>query len=409
MTAGTDRVQNSRLARHHLSDPTTSCEEPARPYEVPTRTAETTALVGFEPEPAARHRRFSRAQMLVFAALAVVFVIWGSTYVAISVAITTMPPMLMMAVRFAVAGALLLAYALWRKKDPTDPITWRQIGSATANGGLLLVCGTGLLTLSQTAISSGLAALLAATVPLFLALFARGVFGERLSIRAWIGLGVGLAGIGLLVDPRGGQIGAMLLALTGAAAWAAGSLRSRVSRGPRRPLVASALEMLGASVLFAIVGVVRGEHLGFDIAAVTTEGWFAFGYLVFAGSIVAYTAYRWLVANASTTLVGTHAYVNPVVAVALGWSLLGESITGQTLIAGAVVLVSVVLLVTGRPEAPVPAQMTSGGDVFAGASRWNRIKRRMGALPRAARLYQDPGVVQTRPTGYDHDLEEPRA
>jgi len=342
-----------------------------------------------------------RRVVLLATALSVVYVIWGSTYLAIAVVVAELPPMLVMAARFLLAGGLLLVVSTRRGDRAGDRIRPRHLLQATITGGLLLVAGTGLIVLAQTRLSSGLTALLAATVPLFLALFARAVFGERLSARAWLGLLVGLTGIGVLVDPGGGQLGAMLLALAGAASWAAGSMRSRASTGPRRPMVAASLEMLGAAALFAILGLLLGEASGLRLSGVSAGAWFGFAYLTIAGSLVAYTAYGWLLRNASTTLVGTYAYVNPVVAVGLGWLILGEVVTARTLLAGALVLVSVVLLVTGRPGEPVPAQPTSGADVFAGVGRWRRIQRRLGSLPRAARLYRDPGALQTRDTGYD--------
>ncbi len=334
-------------------------------------------------------------------ALGVVYVIWGSTYLAIAVVVAELPPMLTMAVRFLLAGGLLLAFAHRRGDRAGDRIRPRQLVNAVITGGLVMVGGMGAFAIAQTRISSGLAALIAATVPMFLALFARGAFGERLSLRAWLGLGVGLVGVAVLVDPSGGQLPAILLCLGGSAAWAAGSLRSRMVDAPRRPMVAASLEMLGASLIFALVGLVRGEAVGIDVSAVSGRAWFGFVYLTIAGSLVAYTAYSWLLRNASTTLVGTYAYVNPIIAVGLGWLVLGERVNSRTGLAGALVLVSVVLLITGRPGEPVPAQPTSGADVFAGSSRWHRIKRGVGSLPRAARLYRDPGVAPYRSTGYD--------
>jgi len=351
----------------------------------------------------------NRGLALVAVALTIVYVVWGSTYLAIAVVVAEFPPMLAMAVRFLLAGGLLLAVSVRRGDRAGDPVRLRHLVQGVVTGGLLLVGGTGFIALAQTRISSGLAALLAATVPLFLALFGRGVFGERLSARAWLGLLVGLAGIGVLVDPGGGQLGAILLALVGAAAWASGSLRSRHATGPRRPLVAASLEMLGAAVVFAGFGLLRGEAVGMSLTGVSGQAWFAFGYLTVAGSLVAYTAYSWLLRNATTSLVGTYAYVNPLVAVGLGWLVLGEEVSARTALAGALVLGSVVLLITGRPGEPVPASPTSGADVFAGTGRWHRIRRGLGSLPRAARLYRDPGALPYRSTGYDplDALEEP--
>ncbi len=342
-----------------------------------------------------------RRAALLGVALAIVYLVWGSTYLAIAVVVAELPPMLVMAARFLLAGGALLLVASRRGDRAGDPIRPAHLLQATITGGLLLVSGTGLVVLAQTRLSSGLTALLAATVPLFLALFARGVFGERLSGRAWLGLLIGLGGIGVMVDPGGGQLGAVLLALAGAASWAAGSMRSRAGNGPRRPMVAASLEMLGAAVLFAVLGLAFGEASRVQLANVSAAAWFGFAYLTVAGSLVGYTAYGWLLRNASTTLVGTYAYVNPLVAVGLGWLILGEVVTTRTAVAGALVLLSVVLLVTGRPGEPVPAQPTSGADVFAGGRRWHRLQRRLGSLPRAARLYRDPGALGARNTGYE--------
>ncbi|TVR24839.1 MAG: EamA family transporter [Nitriliruptor sp.] len=343
----------------------------------------------------------ARRVAMISCALGIVYLVWGSTYLAIAVVVAEVPPMLMLAVRFLLAGGVLFVVAVRRGDRAGDPIRPRHLLQAVVTGGLLLVGGTGMIALAQTRISSGLAALLAATVPLFLALFARGLFGDRLSARAWLGLLVGLVGIAVLVDPAGGELGAVLLALFGAAAWAAGSLRSRMAKGPRRPLVAASLEMLGGALVFAVVGLLLGEASGWTLSGVSARAWGAFAYLVVAGSLVAYTAYSWLLRNASTTLVGTYAYVNPVVAVGLGALVLGETVEARTALAGALVLGSVVLLITGRPGEPVPAQPTSGADVFAGNRRWARLQRRIGSLPRAARLYRDPGALPYRSTGYD--------
>ena len=361
-------------------------------------------------QPSARPHGWTRDRVMVLVALLLVWLLWGSSYVGVALVIESMPPMLAMAGRFGIAGTVLFLVAIRRGDRAGDRITLHQVVQALLTGSAMLVGGLGLIVLAQGSISSGLAALLAATVPLWLALFARGAFGEKLSGRAWIGLLVGFVGIGLLVDPGGGQLGGILLALTGSAAWAAGSLRSRVADAPQRPMVAASLEMLGGALGFVVVGLALGEGSQLELGAVSAASWAGFVFLVVAGALVAYTAYIWLLRNASTSLVATHAYVNPVVAVIVGWLLLGETIDAETLFAGGVIVVAVVLLVTGRPGEPVPAQITSGADVFAGASRWRRIRRKLGSLPRAARLYRDPGVQPYRPTGYeypDYRFDEP--
>jgi drug/metabolite transporter (DMT)-like permease len=322
-----------------------------------------------------------RRALLVVLALAAVYVIWGSTFLAIRIAVETIPPFTLMAVRFVVAGGLLYLWASRRGDHRGDRPTLAQWRHAVLTGGMLLVGGTGLVSLAQTRIDSGTAALLTSTVPLWLALFGRTFLGERLSARAWVGLSIGLVGVGLLVDPSGGgEVGPLLLVVLGAVAWAGGSLRSRVAPSPTRPLVAASMEMLGASLVFAVVGVASGELGRVDVTAIEGASLLALLYLTTAGSIIAFTAYSWLLRNAPTSLVGTHAYVNPVVAMALGWAFAGETVTGRTVVAGAVILGSVVLLITGRPGVPVPAQATSGGDVFAGRARWRRIRRKVPVL-----------------------------
>lgn len=369
-------------------------ESLAPPLDVATTTAEVQPWL-------------QRRGVRIFLAMAIVYVVWGSTFIAIDVAIDTMPPMTMMGVRFALAGGALYLWASRRGDRVGDRPTLRQWAGSTVTGGAMLFGGTGLVAFAMVWIGSGTAALLTATVPVWLALFARAVFGDRLSLRAWIGLGIGLVGVAILVDPAGGQLGGMLLAMLGAMGWAAGSLRSRVASAPSRPMVAASMEMLGASVIFLLVGVVLGEPSRIDLVGITPIAWVSLAYLVIAGSIIAFAAYRWLLANASTSLIGTHAYVNPMVAVVLAWALLGERLTGRTLIAGVVVLVSIVLVITGRPGEPVPAQATSGVDVFAGQGRWRRVGRRLGRMPAVGRLYVAPGVPQYRRVGYDEDLIHP--
>jgi drug/metabolite transporter (DMT)-like permease len=331
-------------------------------------------------------------------ALVTVYVVWGSTFLANGIAVTTIPPFLMMTARFSVAGGVLFAIAI---RGASRRPTWRQWRAAIVTGCMLLVGGTGLVTAAQVHLGSGTAALLCATVPLWLALLARLRFGERLSARAWLGLAIGLAGVAALVDPSGGRVVPTLVVLAGSLSWAAGTLHSRGADAPDEPLLASSMEMLGAALGFLVVGVTIGEPGRFSFGDVDTGSLVALGYLVTAGSIVAFTAYRWLLRNASTVLVGSYAYVNPVVAVLLGWAFAGELVTGRTLLGGAIVLSSVVLLVTGRPDQPVPAQATSGGDVFAGERRWHRASRTLGALPAAARLYVRPGAAPYRPVRRD--------
>ena len=338
-------------------------------------------------------------------ALGTVYLVWGSTLLATKVALVALPPFSLQAARFLLAGGLLYLFAVNLGDRDGDRVTLRHWVQAFLTGNLLMVGGTGLITLAQTSIPSGTAGLLLATVPIWLALLARGIFGERLSARAWIGLGVGLVGVGLLLEPSGGgQLGAMLLAVLGAFAWAAGSLRSRVNDAPSRPLVAAGMQMLCGGVGFLVLAVALGEPTRIAWGEIDRSTVLAFLYLLTAGSLVAFTAYSWLLRRVSTTVVGTYAYVNPAVAVLLGWTLAGETYDLDTLFAGAVILGAVVLVITGRPGEPVPAQATSGGDVFAGERRWHTVRRQLGRLPTAARLYRQPGAPQVRDVGYEQPV-----
>jgi drug/metabolite transporter (DMT)-like permease len=338
-------------------------------------------------------------------ALGTVYLVWGSTLLATKVALVALPPFSLQAARFLLAGGLLYLVAVNLGDRDGDRVTLRHWVQAFLTGNLLMVGGTGLITLAQTSIPSGTAGLLLATVPIWLALLARGIFGERLSARAWIGLGVGLLGVGLLLEPSGGgQLGAMLLAVMGAFAWAAGSLRSRVNDAPSRPLVVAGMQMLCGGMGFLVLAVALGEPTRIVWGEIDRAGVLAFLYLLTAGSLVAFTAYSWLLRRVSTTVVGTYAYVNPAVAVLLGWALAGETYALDTLVAGAIILGAVVLVITGRPGEPVPAQATSGGDVFAGEKRWHTVRRQLGRLPAAARLYRQPGAPQVRDVGYEQPV-----
>ncbi len=320
-------------------------------------------------------------------ALATVYLVWGSTLFATQVALETIPPFSLQATRFLLAGTLLYLVASRIGDRHGDRPTLYHWWQALLTGNLLMVGGTGFLTLAQTRIPSGTAGLLLATVPIWLALLARVVFAERLSARAWTGLVVGLLGVGMLLDPSGGgHLGGMLLAVLGAFAWAAGSLRSRVNDAPSRPLLAAAMQMICGGAGFLLLALLRGEPTQIRWEALGWSSLVSFTYLLTAGSLVAFTAYSWLLRNVSTTLVGTYAYVNPAIAVLLGWLFAGERYTAATLVAGGVVLAAVILIITGRPGVPVPAQATSGGDVFAGERRWHKVRRQLDRLPSPQRL-----------------------
>jgi len=239
---------------------------------------------------------------------------------------------------------VLLVVALPRGDRASDRIGRRQIGAAFVFGGLLFVTGHGSLAWAQQTVPAGVAALLVGTIPIWMALFDRVGFGKRLPAAAYAGIAIGFAGLAILFDPFGegsvDRLGALVIVL-GAMCWAIGSLYSRGAPLPKRPLVSAGLASLCGGILLTGYSLVSGEV---GDATWTTDALLALGYLIVVGSFVGFTAYVWLLRVAPISLVSTYAYVNPLVAVALGWLILDESITAQMAIAGGAVLVSVAVI-----------------------------------------------------------------
>lgn len=281
------------------------------------------------------------------AALAAVYVIWGSTYLGIDVAVETIPPFIALALRFLIAGILLYA---WTVRAGAGRASLREWGGHTVVGALMLCVGTGGVAWAVTKIDTGTAALIVASVPLWMTLLDRVVNGVRLAPAAILGLLVGFAGVGLLVGPgsSGSAIAGVVLLLT-SLAWAVGSLSTRWLPA-RRPLEGAAMQMVGGGAACLVLGASAGE-LG-RLETPSSASLIGIGYLVVFGSFMGYTAYVWLLANASVSLVGTYAYVNPIVAVLLGSLFLDERLGWVTVAAGAAVIAAVALIVAARPPAP---------------------------------------------------------
>ena len=304
----------------------------------------------------------------VWIALGTIYVVWGSTFLAIAVVVRDLPPFLSMSLRHLVAGSLLFGWVMVRHRN-RDPIGWRQWRAAFVFGGALFLGGHGLLAWAQQDVPSGIAALLVGTIPLWFAILARIFMGERLGGRALAGLVLGFAGLALLVDPSGQEgaepIGALAM-VVGALAWSAGSIYSQRSALPKDTLLGAAMGMLAGGALLAVVGYASGERL--HVGEVSARSWIALGFLVVFGSIVAYSSYVWLLKVAPTELVGTYAYVNPVIAVLLGALVLDEAITAWVLLAGAAIVVSVVLIVRAQtaPQAESePLELEEEGATLA--------------------------------------------
>ncbi|MGH8541687.1 MAG: EamA family transporter [Stenotrophobium sp.] len=292
----------------------------------------------------------SRTQVTM--ALSIVYLVWGSTYLGIRVAVQGIPPALCAGLRFDVAGVLMLAYALWRgHRLPVAARDWRNV---TLTGILLLVGGNGLVTWSEQWVQSNLAALIVATAALWIAwLGTFGPRGEKLNALTITGLLLGFAGVAALV---GGSIrqhygpplayAALVLAPV---CWALGSVYSKRNPVACNYLVTAALQMLIAGVIMTVAGVASGElpRLHWQ-----TEAFAALAYLVVFGSCIAYAAYFWLVHQVTPALLGTYAYVNPAVAVLLGWWLLGERLTPVQLLGTAVILAGVVTVTLASARKP---------------------------------------------------------
>jgi drug/metabolite transporter (DMT)-like permease len=332
-----------------------------------------------------------RSPAAVVLALGTIYLVWGSTYLGIRVTDRTLPPLLTSSARFLIAGAALYAFASRGRARPT----FREWRAAAIAGAALLLIGNGGVAWAETRLQSGLAALIVALIPLYVALGDRIIFGRRLSRAATIGLVIGFVGVALLVRPGSGSdtFAALLLVAT-TAGWSAGSLYSRGAPLPSSPLLSASMQMLAAGVFLGIAGMATGEASDVHATAFTTKALIAFAYLVVFGSLLAFSAYGWLLKNVRISVVSTYAFVNPVVAVALGTFFLGERITWSTIVAGAAIVSAVVLIVTaprrypGRDEelqpetgqAPLGRGVSRRGRARAGALR---VRRR--ALPAGAR------------------------
>ena len=290
----------------------------------------------------------------IWGALWTVYLVWGSTYLAIRVMVETMPPLLAAGVRFAVAGAVMIAVLSFHR--PVRP-TRAQLASALVVG-MLLPGANAILSVAEQEVPSGLAALLIASVPLWVILLRRGT-GERVSAASIGAVLIGFAGVALLLRPgeqSGGASTLWLLVCVGAAVmWATGSFASPKLRLPPDPLVSTGWQMLLGGVVAVAAGLIVGEGPEVDLAEFSARSIVAFSYLVCIGSWFAFTAYAWLLQNAPIAKVATYAYVNPVVAILLGWLILDEVVTPITIIGASIIVVSVALVVrieSGRRAAP---------------------------------------------------------
>ena len=300
---------------------------------------------------AAKHRAGGFA---LWANLAVIYVIWGSTYFGIAISIETIPPFMMAAVRFAIAGLLLIAWDLIRHPEARRLPTRRQVVDSLIVGGLLLGVGNGFVVFGEKTVPSGIAAILIGMMPLWFALLGWLYLRQKLPRLVVFAVAVGFAGVALLIWPSGDganhfePLGLFVLFLA-PLGWAHGSIYSvQRAKLPPSPLSASGYQMLAGALVTGFESLVSREPAGFNPSAVSSQSIIAMVYLILFGSMLAYTSYAWLLRNAPLSLVGTYAYVNPVVAVGLGTIFLHEAISFRTIIASAVILAAVAIIVTAR-------------------------------------------------------------
>ncbi len=290
--------------------------------------------------------------LVLIAAFAAVYIFWGSTYLAIKYAIETLPPFLMAGSRFLIAGSVLYVWARF-SKDYEKP-TLKHWRTSLIVGTLLLTVGNGCVVLAEHYISSSLAALLVAVEPFWIVLLSWLLLGEnRPNWKVTFGIVLGFAGVYMLVggqssgnaaDEGNHQILGVALVMAAAFSWAAGSIYGIRATTPKSSLLTSGMQMLAGGFVLTLVGTFTGEWTRFNVADVTANSWLGFIYLIIFGSIIGFTAYSWLLKNAAPSLVATYAYVNPAVAVFLGWLIAGESLNLQMLLGAAVVVGSVALI-----------------------------------------------------------------
>jgi len=294
-----------------------------------------------------------RLKLRIVAAFAAIYLIWGSTYLAIRIGIETIPPLLMAGIRFTSAGGLLYAWARRRSGERLSLVHWR---SAAIIGVALLCISNGGITWSEQRIPSGITALMAATVPLWIVVMEwlfHGGARPRRGVAA--GLILGFVGIFLLVGPdqifgrKALDLGSIGVLMVAAISWANGSLYSRRAVLPGSQLLATSMEMLAGGAALFVVSLVSGETSHVQLAAISLRSWLAVGYLALFGSIIGFTAYVWLLRVTAVSRVATYAYVNPVIAIMLGWAFAGEQLNSHVVAAAGVIVLAVVLIIRSQP------------------------------------------------------------
>jgi drug/metabolite transporter (DMT)-like permease len=310
--------------------------------------------------------------LIIVLALISVYLFWGGTYLGMKFAIETMPPFLMAGIRFSVAGWILyIAYRIKGEKQPTFE-EWKNAGIV---GTLLLLGGNGVVAWAEQQVPSSIASVLIATVPLWIISFGYLGGAKKPSIGSIVGIIFGLCGIGILVwnsskiSSQAANIGGILALIFASISWSAGSIYSRKAKLPSAPLLSTGVQMIVGGILLIIAAAFRGEYRGFRITQISNNSWIALGYLIVFGSLVAYSAYIWLLKNAEPSVVSTYAFVNPFVAVFLGWLLAGEKIGANALVAAIFIIVAVIIITLFRDK----GNLKEGKDIMKATETTNQV------------------------------------
>lgn len=295
----------------------------------------------------------------IWTALGIVYIVWGSTYFAIKVSVETMPPLLSAGLRFTVAGLLLGSILALRRTSLRVP--WREARAALALGVMLLACGVGMVTLAETRIDSSVAAMIAGSVPLQVILW-RTLAREHVARATKVAAVVGIGGLVLIIGPAGISGGSaaigLAIVLCASIAWSTGSFISRRMPLPQDPFVATVYEMIGGGLVLVVAALAFGEGADLSTGTISAASFAAWAYLTIFGSLVAFTAYAWLLHHAPISQVVTHQYVNPVVAIILGSLFLGESYDVATVVGALIVIGAVFATIRSESRAvPIPAMV----------------------------------------------------
>jgi drug/metabolite transporter (DMT)-like permease len=307
-----------------------------------------TSSAGLSPPFARSHR------LTVILCFLSIYLIWGSTYLAIRYAVETIPPLYTAGIRHLTAGSILLVWCLAKRLRPS----LAQLRASIILGVFFFLIGHGALHWAEQKVPSGLASLLIASEPIWVFLLTAAAAKQwHWNATLLAGIFLGLGGVGLLMgrsaiaSSRGMFVGSVAVVIS-ALSWSVGVVYSRRSHLSGHPLLLSALSLLEGSVQLLVVGTIAGEYRGFSLSSVTVRSWLSLGYLIVFGSVVAFTAYNWLMEHYSPTLVATHTYVNPIVAVLLGWLFAGEVVTFNVLLSAAMVISAVMFVDRGMARLP---------------------------------------------------------